>query len=123
MIKNYFRPEFLNRIDEIIVFNALTLEQVSSITGILLTKLNERLENQLNITLLWDEAALTLLAKEGYDPSFGARPLRRQISQSVETKLSKMLVHNQITEGNKVKLEVLDGSLSLKKVPLSTLEK
>ncbi len=123
LIKNYFRPEFLNRIDEIIVFNALTLEQVSSITGILLTKLNERLENQLNITLLWDEAALTLLAKEGYDPSFGARPLRRQISQSVETKLSKMLVHNQITEGNKVKLEVLDGSLSLKKVPLSTLEK
>lgn len=123
LIKNYFRPEFLNRIDEIIVFNALTLEQVSSITGILLTKLNERLENQLNITLLWDEAALTQLAKEGYDPSFGARPLRRQISQSVETKLSKMLVHNQITEGNKVKLEVLDGSLSLKKVPLSTLEK
>jgi len=123
LIKNYFRPEFLNRIDDIIVFNALTLEQVSNIAAILLTKLNERLQNQLNITLLWDAAALTHLAKAGYDPSFGARPLRRQISQSVETELSKMLVHSQIAEGNTVKLIVRDGSLFLEKVVASTLEK
>ena len=115
LIKTYFRPEFLNRIDDVIVFNALTLEQVSHIATIMLKSLNERLQKQLSLTLVWDDAVLNLLAKEGYDPAFGARPLRRQISQLVETELSKMLVRGQVTEGDTVKLGVQDDAMILKK--------
>ena len=118
MIKTYFRPEFLNRIDDIIVFNALTLEQVSTIAAIMLTSLSERLQKQLNITLVWDDAVLNLLAKEGYDPAFGARPLRRQISQSVETQLSKMLVRGQTTEGDTVKISIRDDTMLLETVQI-----
>lgn len=116
MIKTYFRPEFLNRIDDVVVFNALTLGQVSSIAAIMLASLNKRIQKQLNITLVWDDEVLKLLAKEGYDPAFGARPLRRQISQLVETELSKMLVHGQTIEGNTVKLGVRDDMMSLETV-------
>lgn len=116
MVKTYFRPEFLNRIDDLIVFNALTLEQVSHIAKIMLTQLSVRLQKQLNISLVWGDDTLVFLASEGYDSAFGARPLRRQISQSVETQLSKMLVRNQIAEGDGVKLGVSNGSMVLEKI-------
>ena len=82
----------------------------------MLTSLNERLQKQLSLTLKWDDAVLTLLGKEGYDPAFGARPLRRQISQLVETALSKMLVRGQTTEGDTVKLGVRDDTIVLETV-------
>jgi ATP-dependent Clp protease ATP-binding subunit ClpB len=116
MIKTYFRPEFLNRIDDIIVFNALTLEQVSRIAHLMLVNLSQRLQKQLNITLQWDEEVLTLLGKEGYDPTFGARPLRRQISQLVETELSKMIIRGQAAEGEQVKLGVYNNTICLETV-------
>lgn len=116
MIKTYFRPEFLNRIDDIIVFNALTLQQVSRIAHLMLLHLSERLQKQLNITLLWDEEVLAFLGKEGYDPAFGARPLRRKISQSVETELSKMIIRGQAGEGDQVKLQVTENHLLLEQV-------
>lgn len=117
MVKTYFRPEFLNRIDDIIVFNALTIEQVSNIAGLMLKQLSGRLQKQLAITLVWDDETLRFLAKEGYDPAFGARPLRRQISQSVETELSKMLVRGQVAEGDRVKLEISNDGMILVKMP------
>jgi len=113
MLKAHFRPEFLNRIDDIIVFNALTKQQVGKIAGILLDSLNKRLQKQINITLDWDEAVLDLLAKDGYDPAFGARPLRRQISRAIETELSKKIVRGEIMEGSTVKLEVQEGTVTL----------
>ncbi|EIW20349.1 MULTISPECIES: ATP-dependent chaperone ClpB [Pelosinus] len=113
MLKSHFRPEFLNRIDDIIVFNALTEQQVSKIAGILLENLNKRLQKQMNITLVWDEAVLTLLSKKGYDSAFGARPLRRQISRSIETELSKKIVRGEIMEGGTVKLKAQDGTILL----------
>ncbi len=113
MLKSHFRPEFLNRIDDIIVFNALTEQQVSKIAGILLENLNKRLQKQMNITLVWDEAVLTLLSKKGYDSAFGARPLRRQISRSIETELSKKIVRGEIMEGNAVQLKAQDGIILL----------
>ncbi|MDF2635134.1 MAG: ATP-dependent chaperone ClpB [Pelosinus sp.] len=116
MLKSHFRPEFLNRIDDIIVFNGLTEEQVSKIAGILLDNLNKRLQKQMNITLVWDESVLKLLAKDGYDPAFGARPLRRQISRAIETQLSKQIVRGEITEGSTVRLEVREGIITLKAV-------
>ncbi len=113
MLKSHFRPEFLNRIDDIIVFNALTEQQVSKIAGILLENLNKRLQKQMNITLVWDEAVLTLLSKKGYDSAFGARPLRRQISRSIETELSKKIVRGEIMEGGIVNLKAQDGTILL----------
>ena len=116
MIKTYFRPEFLNRIDDVIVFNALTLEQVSGIAHIMLTNLSQRLQKQLNITLVWDEGVVALLGKEGYDPAFGARPLRRKITQSIETELSKMIIRGLGAEGDQIKLGVRGESLFLETV-------
>ena len=116
-LRTAFRPEFLNRIDDIVVFNALTMEQVGTIAAIMLTNLSERLQKQLNITLMWDDDVLKLLAKEGYDPAFGARPLRRQISQLVETELSKMIVRGQTAEGDTVKLKAHDDTMLLETVP------
>jgi ATP-dependent Clp protease ATP-binding subunit ClpB len=113
MLKAHFRPEFLNRIDDIIVFNALTKQQVGKIAGILLDSLSKRLQKQMNITLDWDEAVLDLLAKDGYDPAFGARPLRRQISRAIETELSKKIVRGEIMEGSAVKLGVQEGIITL----------
>ncbi|EGO63933.1 ATP-dependent chaperone ClpB [Acetonema longum] len=104
MMKRHFRPEFLNRIDDIIVFNALNRDQVASIAGLLLQSLGERLKKQLNITLSWDSDTLNLLAKQGYDPNYGARPLRRLIGRLVETELSKKIVKGEIPEGSHVAL-------------------
>ncbi|MDD4601147.1 MAG: ATP-dependent chaperone ClpB [Negativicutes bacterium] len=113
LLKNYFRPEFLNRIDDTIVFNGLSIEQVGQIAAILLENLNVRLQKQLNLTLEWEQTALELLAQKGYDPAYGARPLRRQITKMVETELSKMIVRGQAGEGSTIKLVVNNGELSL----------
>jgi len=104
MMKAHFRPEFLNRIDDIIVFNALTREQVVAIAAILLKNLNKRLKKQLNISISWDAKALELLAKEGYDPNFGARPLKRLVSRLIETELSKKIVKGEVPEGSHVEV-------------------
>ena len=109
LLRKSFRPEFLNRIDDIIVFNALTNEQVSEITALLLENLNKRLKDQLKVSLSWDDKALSLLAKIGYDADFGARPLKRTITKLVETELSKKIIKGEISEGNTVKLTVKKG--------------
>ncbi len=113
MVRTYFRPEFLNRIDDIIVFNALTSDQVRNIAAILISNLNKRLQKQLNITLVWDDDVLSLLARQGYDPAFGARPLRRLISRAVETELSKKIVLGKVAEGATVKLTVEGDTIIL----------
>ena len=114
LLKSYFRPEFLNRIDDIIVFDGLTKEQVAGIAGIMLKNLAARLQKQLNITLQWDEAVLNVLAQKGYDPAYGARPLRRQVTKLVETELSKFIIRGEAGEGNTVKLSVVDEDVVLK---------
>ena len=102
LLKEYFRPEFLNRVDDVIVFNALTKAQVKDIAAILLRRLAARLLKQAKITLTWDEAALQKLAAEGFDPDFGARPLRRLLAHTVETALSRDIVAGKIAEGDTV---------------------
>ena len=113
LMKVHFRPEFLIRIDDIIVFNALSAEQVGTIAGIMLAGLAKRLQKQINITLKWDEAVLQRLASEGYDANYGARPLRRLISRAVETELSKSLVKGEVPEGAVVNLTVSAGKIGL----------
>ncbi|HWR40612.1 MAG TPA: ATP-dependent chaperone ClpB [Patescibacteria group bacterium] len=113
LLKNYFRPEFLNRIDDIVVFNSLTERQVTDIAAILLKNLDRRLQKQLNISLTWDPAALALLAREGYDPHFGARPLKRLISRLVETELSKKIIAGEVPDGSTIELTGKDGQMNL----------
>lgn len=114
MLKAYFRPEFLNRIDDIIVFNTLSQKQVVDIAGIMLDNLSKRLGRQVNISLKWDDEVLHSLAAGGYDPAFGARPLKRLISRVVETALSRMLIKGEASEGDKVALRVVNGEIELK---------
>src|SRR2546427_4231935 len=101
ILRQSFRPEFINRIDEIIVFRALTEEQLVDITKLLLDRLERRLRAQ-HIELEFSDGAVKLLAHEGYDPEFGARPLARTIQRMVENALSRMVLTGEIEPGDKV---------------------
>jgi ATP-dependent Clp protease ATP-binding subunit ClpC len=107
ILRQSFRPEFINRIDEIIVFRALTEEQLVDITRLLLDRLSRRLRAQ-HIELEFTEAAMRLLAREGYDPEYGARPLSRTIQRLVENQLSRMVLNGEIEPGDKARVDA-DG--------------
>jgi ATP-dependent Clp protease ATP-binding subunit ClpB len=98
-LKQVFRPEFLNRIDEIITFHALTMENIKQIAAIQIEKLNLRLKSR-NLTIRLDDNAMEHLAKKGYDPTFGARPLKRVIQQEIENPLSMEILKGEFTEGS-----------------------
>src|SRR5581483_7601833 len=100
-VRKHFRPEFLNRIDEIIVFHALTEPQLKRIVEIQLNRLRERLAER-KITLELTDAARTHLVRAGYDPAYGARPLKRVIQKEVETELAKQLLAGKIKDGQTV---------------------
>ena len=104
LLREYFRPEFLNRVDDTIVFKALTKDNVKRIAAIMLAALSKRLERQADIQLTWDDAAITALADEGFDPDFGARPLRRLLTHTVETALSKKIIAGDVRGGDTVEL-------------------
>ncbi len=105
LLKQYFRPEFLNRLDEIITFHALKEDQVKQIAALLLEKLAARFsERTEGGRLTWDDKALSYIAREGYDPVFGARPIKRMIQQEVETLLAKKLIEGSIPDGKDVEL-------------------
>lgn len=104
-----FLPEFLNRIDELVVFHPLTPEEIRQITVINLKRLSKRLENS-GITLKWSEKVVDRLAKEGYEPAFGARPLRRAIQKQIENPLATSLLRSSYRSGTTVFLDY-DGSV------------
>ncbi len=114
ILKEYFRPEFLNRVDDIVVFKALAKEQVKKIAALLLDTLNRRLQHQVKISLEWSDEVLTLLSEQGFDPNFGARPLRRLLSHTVETALSKEIIKGEIKEGDVVSIGLDQGELTFK---------
>lgn len=104
-LKEYFRPEFLNRIDKIVVFNALTHDNVKQIVKLLIDRLQERVKVK-NLTLDLTKQGLDLLAKESFDAKYGARPARRRIQDLVEDPLTQMLLDGTIKEGDLVKISV-----------------
>jgi ATP-dependent Clp protease ATP-binding subunit ClpC len=110
ILRGSFRPEFINRIDEIIVFRALTDEQLAEITQLLLDRLVRRLRAQ-GIEVEFTDDAVELLAREGFDPEFGARPLRRTIQRLVENELSRMVLSDAIGSGDRVTVDALEGEL------------
>jgi ATP-dependent Clp protease ATP-binding subunit ClpC len=104
------RPEFVNRIDEIVVFQRLELDQVRQIADLMLEHTRRRLHAQ-GITVEITQEALNWLAEHGYEPQFGARPLRRTIQREVDNVLSEMLLDGRLSPGQQVKVDARDGQL------------
>jgi ATP-dependent Clp protease ATP-binding subunit ClpB len=113
-LKRHFRPEFLNRVDDVIVFQSLDEEDLARIVEIQLLRLEKRLAQQ-NLTLDVDKAAKNLLAKEGYDPQFGARPLKRAIQEQLLNPLSMRLLEGEFKPGDNIKVSAKDGELVFQK--------
>ncbi|MFZ5639308.1 MAG: ATP-dependent chaperone ClpB [Bacillota bacterium] len=115
ILRQHFRPEFLNRVDEIVVFQALTQEQMGQIAGLLLASLAKRIQDGTGTRLEWDAEALRYLADKGYEPAYGARPLKRLIQQEVETPLSRMMVKGEIVPKDTVILSSTGSGLVFEK--------
>ena len=102
-LRGHFRPEFLNRLDEIILFKPLTKDNISGIVDILLKELNDRLaDKQLDVVL--SEEARQFIIDEAYDPVYGARPLKRYLQKTVETLMAKMILGDKVKIGDVVEI-------------------
>lgn len=113
MLMRFFRPEFLNRVDDIVVFKPLQEEQIKDIVKLILKELSDRLQKQLDMTLTASDEAVAYLAGAGFDPAFGARPLKRLIVHTVENILGKKIVAGEIGSGTKVKVVLKDGNIEV----------
>jgi len=109
-LKRHFRPEFLNRVDDVIIFQSLDESEIERIVDIQLEKLKKRLAQQ-QLTLDVDAAAKKLLATEGYDPQFGARPLKRAVQEHILNPLSMRLLEGEFKPGDKIKVTVKDDGI------------
>jgi ATP-dependent Clp protease ATP-binding subunit ClpB len=109
-LRGHFRPEFLNRVDEIVLFKPLTLEEIERIVDLQIESLHQRLAER-RLTLELTEPARALIARAGYDPVYGARPLRRFIQREVETRIGRALLSGEIQDGATITLDVSDGEL------------
>ncbi|MBB6631989.1 ATP-dependent chaperone ClpB [Clostridium algidicarnis] len=112
-MKDRFKPEFLNRMDDIILFKPLSKEGIIKIIDIFLRDLDYRLEEK-NIKLNITKEVKMLIAKEGYDPIYGARPLKRYIENTLETKIARKIISGEIKEGNNIKVIMEDGEITIK---------
>ena len=110
LLRRSFRPEFLNRLDEIVFYKPLTKENVTKIIDLQVAKLNDRLENQ-QIHVELTDAAKAAIVDASYDPQYGARPLRRYVQHTVETMLSKRLLRGDVVPGQTVTVDAMDGEL------------
>ncbi len=113
LLMKFFRPEFLNRVDDIVVFDALAQGQIKHIVGLILGELSARLTKQLDITLTYTDAAAEYLASAGFDPDFGARPLKRLVVHTVETILGKKIVAGEIKSGDAVQVNLVDNKIEI----------
>ena len=113
VLRHNFKPELLNRIDEIIIFESLTLEEITQIVDLQIIALQKRLDDR-KIKITISEKAKEHLAKCGYDPNFGARPLKRYIQNTIENKLAMLLMEGKIKEGAEIKVDVKDGEIVIK---------
>jgi ATP-dependent Clp protease ATP-binding subunit ClpB len=112
LLRRSFRPEFLNRLDEIVFYKPLTRENVTAIIDLQIAKLNQRLAAQ-QIRVVLTEGAKLAIVDASYDPQYGARPLRRYVQHTVETMLSKMLLRGQVLPGQTVTVDAKDGELTI----------
>ena len=115
-LKEYFRPEFLNRLDEVIVFRQLKKEEVSQIADILLQEIRDRLTTQREIKLEVTEAFQEHVVNVGFDPSYGARPLRRAIMNLLEDSLAEAILAGQIKDGDRVRVDIDNGEVKVESI-------
>jgi ATP-dependent Clp protease ATP-binding subunit ClpB len=117
-LREHFRPEFLNRVDEVVVFHSLTREQLKQIAGIQLARLRARLaERKIDIELT--DAALEHFARTGYDPVYGARPLKRLLQKELETALGRKIVAGEVHDNMRVLVDYRDNALVFSAAPLA----
>jgi ATP-dependent Clp protease ATP-binding subunit ClpB len=109
-LRQHFRPEFLNRVDEVIIFDRLGEEELKKIVEIQLGRLTKRLEQQ-KITLNLSDKAKAFIAREGFDPVYGARPLKRAIQKEILDPLSMAILEGRVGEGQTVRVDQKDGTL------------
>lgn len=114
-LKQSFRPEFLNRIDEIVIFRKLSDESIRNIARLMLSEIAKRIEQQ-NISIEFDDEVVAYLAKEGFDPVYGARPLRRAMQRRIEDSLSTELLNGNIKPGDNVRAFMDDGNVKFSKI-------
>ena len=113
LLKTKFKPEFLNRLDEIVMFKPLTKDNMIGIIDIIINRLNKRLqEKQLSIEL--SDNAKNKIIEDSYDPHYGARPLKRYVQSKIETMLSKTILSSDLKIGDKFYVDVLDGAFTIK---------
>ena len=115
-VKEMFRPEFLNRIDEIIVFHSLSKENVREIVEIMINNISKRTTESMNLSISADTEALDYLLDKGYDKVYGARPLRRTIQNEVEDLIADEYLSGKIKYGDSIELLMDDGKLIFKKL-------
>ena len=111
-LRDHFRPEFLNRVDDIVLFKPLSLEEITSIVDLLLSSLNRRLKDR-KVTIIFTSAAKKWIGEKGYDPTYGARPLKRFLQKQVETQLARALVAGEIEEGSEVTFTIKEDQLNM----------
>ena len=114
VLQQHFRPEFLNRVDDTIVFKPLTQEQLKQIVDIQLENLRQRLAER-KIELEVTDAAKAVLAERGWDPVYGARPLKRTIQRLVQDKLAMLILEGQFRDGDRIVADVENGELKFTK--------
>jgi len=115
-VSAYFRPEFVNRVDEIIVFQPLGRDEIAQIVGFQLRALEERLAER-KLTIVFTDAAREYLANKGYDPAFGARPLKRLIQREVQDVLAMKLLSGELQQGDTIEIDARDGALVFTSMP------
>jgi len=117
-LRDHFRPEFLNRVDEIVVFHSLTQEQLKQIVSIQLQRLRARLaERKIEIELT--DAALEHFARAGYDPVYGARPLKRLLQKELETTLGRKLLAGEVRDSSRLVVDYSGDNLTFASTPLA----
>ncbi|MDR2099742.1 MAG: ATP-dependent chaperone ClpB, partial [Campylobacteraceae bacterium] len=114
-LKNYFKPEFLNRLDDIVIFNPLGEDGLRDIVYIMFEDIKKKLEAKSIEASLTKEAA-NLIAEAGFDVVYGARPLRRALYELVEDNLAELLLEDKIGEGDKLKIDAKEGRIAIEKV-------
>jgi ATP-dependent Clp protease ATP-binding subunit ClpC len=111
-VKKFFKPEFLNRLDDTIVFHYLESAEVKQIAAMFVEELEARMRHR-SITLAVDNAAIDKLARDGFDPAYGARPLRREVERQVENPLAMMIVKGECPDGSRVTIGLTDEKIRL----------
>jgi ATP-dependent Clp protease ATP-binding subunit ClpB len=111
-LRGHFRPEFLNRVDEIVLFKPLTLEEIERIVDLQVADVRRRLAER-RIELELSDDARELIARAGYDPVYGARPLRRYIQREVETRIARALLAGEVTEGSTIRVDAHGDELTV----------